>query len=134
MKQRLYVRILTACAAAALLSPGLGAQEAPPDQPANLPQAAVPEALYPLPGSAPGPLSKRGKPRNAAFTRGLATAMRAGKGLYYRKGYVLKVGVNVIEADLNDPEIRVAAMVARGGIGTDESFRQMVNRARPAAA
>src|SRR5205823_1623107 len=59
---------------------------------------------------------------------------RQGNGVFYRRGYVLGVGVNVIEADLNDPEVRIAAMVARGGIGSAEGFGHMIARARPAAA
>jgi hypothetical protein len=73
-------------------------------------------------------------PVNAAYTRGLFTVDRQGTGVYYRKGFVLRVGINVVEADLADPEVRLGAMVARGGIGTAEAFRQMVRRARPTAA
>ena len=73
-------------------------------------------------------------PINAAYTHGLSTVDRQGTGVYYRKGFVLGVGINVVEADLSDPEVRLGAMVARGGIGTAEAFRQMVRRARPTAA
>ena len=76
----------------------------------------------------------RQTPLNAAYTHGLATIDRQGTGVYYRKGFVLGVGINVVEADLSDPEVRLGAMVARGGIGTAEAFRQMVRRARPTAA
>lgn len=77
---------------------------------------------------------KKKIPVNAAHTRGLYTVDKQGTGVYYRKGFVLGVGINVIEADLSDPEVRLAAMVARGGIGTAERFGQMVKRARPTAA
>lgn len=73
-------------------------------------------------------------PINAAYTQGLTTIDRQGTGVYYRKGFVLGVGINVVEADLSDPQVRLGAMVARGGIGSAEAFRQMVRRARPTAA
>ncbi|MCC2668724.1 MAG: putative periplasmic protein [Armatimonadetes bacterium] len=73
-------------------------------------------------------------PTNAADTRGLYTVDRQGTGVYYRKGFVLGVGVNVIEADLSDPEVKLAAMVSQGGIGTAERFGRMVRRAQPTAA
>jgi phosphodiester glycosidase len=76
----------------------------------------------------------KSRPSNASEVRGLYTVEKQGSGVYYRKGYVLGVGVNVIEADLSDPEVKVGAMVAERGIGTDEGFGQMVRRARPAAA
>ena len=73
-------------------------------------------------------------PINAAYTRGLYTIDRQGTGVYYRKGFVLGVGINVIEADLSDPEVKLAAMVAEGGIGTAERFGRMIHRAKPTAA
>lgn len=78
---------------------------------------------------------KKSTPLNAAHTRGLYTVDKQGSGgVYYRKGFVLGVGVNVIEANLSDPEVRVGAMVSRGGIGTAESFGAMVRHAQPTAA
>lgn len=47
---------------------------------------------------------------------------------------MLGVGVNLIEADLDRPEVRVTAMIARGGIGNAEPFGKMIRRANPAAA
>jgi hypothetical protein len=76
----------------------------------------------------------RKTPVNAAHTRGLYTVDKQGTGVYYRKGFVLGVGVNVIEADLSDPEVRLGAMIAQGGIGAAEGFKHMVKRARPTAA
>lgn len=64
----------------------------------------------------------------------LYTVERQGTGVVYRKGTVLGVGINLIEANLSDPEVRVTAVVAQGGIGTAESFGRMVRRAQPAAA
>lgn len=80
------------------------------------------------------PVRKKGPPLNAAYTRGLYTVGRQGDGVYYRKGSVLGVGVNVIEADLSNPEVRIGAMVARGGIGTADRFSEMVRYAHPTAA
>lgn len=78
---------------------------------------------------------KKAPPLNAARTRGLYTVGKQGQGgVYYRKGFVLGVGINVIEANLSDPEVRVGAMVARGGIGTAERFGAMVRYAEPTAA
>ncbi|MDH7569357.1 MAG: hypothetical protein QHJ73_07200, partial [Armatimonadota bacterium] len=47
---------------------------------------------------------------------------------------VLGVPVNVVTVNLNDPEVRVAAAISRGGIGTAEHFVSLINRAHPAAA
>jgi exopolysaccharide biosynthesis protein len=89
------------------------------------PALALPLAAQPAP-------SRAGS--RAPLPKGLYTAGRQGSGVLYHRGYVLGVGVNVIEADLTDPEVRVGAMVARGGIGAEETFGRMVRRARPAAA
>lgn len=117
---------------------------APADQPGGLalpPDRMAPAVALPAVKRAPraaAPARKRstrrGAPKNAAYTQGLYTVAKQGTGVYYRKGRVLGVGINVIEADLSDPEVRVGAMVAEGGIGTAERFGQMVQRARPAAA
>ncbi|MBI3909905.1 MAG: phosphodiester glycosidase family protein [Armatimonadetes bacterium] len=64
----------------------------------------------------------------------MRTLGRRGDRVIYRRGFVLGVGVNIIEANLRDPDVRIAAMVARGGIGHAESFASMVRRARPTAA
>jgi hypothetical protein len=111
------------------------ADKAAPGPAASLPKPqpkpkAVPAKPKPKPRKA-----ARKTPINAAYTRGLYTVDKQGRGgVYYRKGTVLKVGVNVIEADLSDPEVRVAAMLSRGGIGTAERFGAMVRYARPTAA
>ncbi len=65
---------------------------------------------------------------------GLFTVSRIGRRLLYRKGYLGEIPVHLVIADLNDPEIKIGVMVARGGIGTSESFESMVGRSRPAAA
>ena len=109
----------------------------PADQPGALPGEAPAhvQQVVALP-QRPVATSRRSgsTPMNAAYTNGLYTVQKVGNGIYYRKGQVLGVGINVIEADLNDPEVRVAAMLARGGIGSQEGFGNMVRRARPAAA
>lgn len=65
---------------------------------------------------------------------GLFTVSRVGSRLLYRKGYIGDVPVHLVVADLNDPEIKLGLIVAKGGIGTTESFASMVRRSRPAAA
>ena len=47
---------------------------------------------------------------------------------------VREVPVKVITVNLNSPEVRVAAALARRGPGTAESFRAMMARTTPAAA
>lgn len=99
-----------------------------PDAPAGLRPPAAPSVV------ASAVTRRRLPPSNATEARGVYTVASQGTGVFYRKGYVLRVGVNVIEADLSDPEVRIGAMLARGGIGTAEGFGHMVQRARPAAA
>lgn len=124
--------------------PQSGASTPAPDLPGSLPDPPLPifrhtsvtrapSPVAPLPSRRAAPAPRAGAGRSAA-PDGLYTADRVGRGLLYRKGYVLGVGVNVIDADLNDPELCVAAMLARGGIGSQEAFGEMVRRARPAAA
>ncbi len=107
----------------------------PPETPAPLPMVreatALPSVRVPSPAKGK---RRKAPPRNASYAKGIYTVEKQGSGVYYRKGIVLKVGVNVIEADLSDPEVRVGAMVSRNGIGTAERFGQMVRRAQPAAA
>jgi hypothetical protein len=65
---------------------------------------------------------------------GLYLVERQGTGVRYFRGYVRGIGVHVIEADLSDPEVRIGAMLAEGGIGAEEGFDMMMARAQPAAA
>ena len=44
------------------------------------------------------------------------------------------VPVKVISVDLNDPNVKVSAVMARHGNGTSEPFRQMIDRAHPNVA
>lgn len=113
-----------------MVPPPAAAPVAAPDRPGMPSVPLVREAA-----AIPAQVKRRGKqPLNAAQARGIYTVEKQGSGVYYRKGIVLRVGVNVIEADLSDPEVRIGAMVAKYGIGTAERFGHMVRRARPAAA
>jgi len=44
------------------------------------------------------------------------------------------VPAHVVTVNLNDRDVRVAVLVAAGGIGRNESFRSMLRRTRPTAA
>jgi hypothetical protein len=57
-----------------------------------------------------------------------------GNRVRYRQGFVRNVGVHVVEANMADPEVKVAPMLAAGGVGRSETFTRMMARARPAAA
>lgn len=123
-------------------NPLLSDRTAPaPRNAAPAPKSAAP-AAKPKPKAKPrvaaakkrAPRKKKGPPINAAYTKGLYTVDKQGGCVYYRRGYVLGVGINVIEADLSHPEVRVGAMVSRGGIGTAERFGAMVKHAQPTAA
>jgi hypothetical protein len=128
-------------AAGLCLAAGSAAQEgARPTNPLLLDRIGTPD---PAPGPPKAPTTAKAaapaKPAvkrswNAAYTRGLYTVGKQANGVYYRKGTVLKVGINVIEADLSNPNVRVGAMVARGGIGTADRFSAMVRHAQPTAA
>src|SRR6476646_9567359 len=48
---------------------------------------------------------------------GLSTVSRVGHRLLYRKGYLGEVPVHLVVADLNDPEVTLGVLVARGGVG-----------------
>jgi hypothetical protein len=65
---------------------------------------------------------------------GLVTVSGIRDRVVYRKGYVGGIPVHLILANLRHPEVKVAAMVARGGIGHAERFESMLRRARPSAA
>lgn len=81
--------------------------------------------------------ARKAAPRRPAphrFPKGLYLVEAQGNRVFYRRGYVLKVGVHVVEANLMDPETRIAVMISEGGLGTAESFGKMVRRTRPAAA
>jgi hypothetical protein len=54
--------------------------------------------------------------------------------LRYQKRRAAGVGVHVITVNLNDPNVKVAVALARGGLGRRESFRGMLRRTRPVAA
>ena len=52
----------------------------------------------------------------------------------WRRVPVSGIVVNVVDVDLNDPQVRIGACVARGFPRGCESFRSMIDRARPDAA
>jgi hypothetical protein len=96
----------------------------------------------PRPAPAPDPAEAlfarlQRQARHAAVRRwmpGLATVSHVGHRLLYRKGYLGDVPVHLVVADLNDPEVKLGVLVARGGVGKTESFASMVQRAQPVAA
>jgi exopolysaccharide biosynthesis protein len=62
------------------------------------------------------------------------SAAPAGTSVAFQRLWIAGVRVNVITADLNNPNVSVTPAVARRGIGSCESFRSMMRRTRPAAA
>jgi len=132
--------------AGAVFATGGAAQDAPrPTNPLLLDRIGTvepPAPVKPAPKLAVGPPRPAVKPAppaptrqwNAAYTKGLYTVGKQANGVYHRKGHVLKVGINVIEADLSNPDVRVGVMLSRGGIGTAQSFKSMVRHAQPTAA
>ena len=57
-----------------------------------------------------------------------------GKSIRFWQTAAANVPVKVISVDLNDPNIKVSAVMARHGNGTSEPFRQMIERANPNVA
>ena len=57
-----------------------------------------------------------------------------GKNIRFWQTGAAGVPVKVISVDLNDPNIKVSAVMARHGNGTSEPFRQMIERANPNVA
>ncbi|MEO7716621.1 MAG: phosphodiester glycosidase family protein [Capsulimonas sp.] len=57
-----------------------------------------------------------------------------GRSIRFWQTNVAKVPVKVITVDLNDPNVKVSAVMARNGNGTSEPFRQMIDRANPNVA
>ena len=57
-----------------------------------------------------------------------------GKNIRFWQTGAAGVPVKVISVDLNDPNIKVSAVMARHGNGTAEPFRQMIQRANPNVA
>lgn len=61
-------------------------------------------------------------------------ALARSDSVTWRRASVSGVTVNVVEVDLNDPQVRIGACVARGFPRGCESFGSMIRRARPDAA
>ena len=57
-----------------------------------------------------------------------------GRSIKFWQTNVARVPVKVITVDLNDPNVKVSAVMARNGNGTSEPFRQMIDRANPNVA
>ena len=57
-----------------------------------------------------------------------------GKSLRFWQTGAAGVPVKVISVDLNDPNVKVSAVMAARGNGTAEPFRQMIDRSRPNVA
>ncbi len=57
-----------------------------------------------------------------------------GKNIRFWQTAAANVPVKVISVDLNDPDVKVSAVMARRGNGTSEPFRQMIGRANPNVA
>ncbi len=57
-----------------------------------------------------------------------------GKNIRFWQTGAAGVPVKVISVDLNDPNVKVSAVMAARGNGTSEPFRQMINRANPNVA
>ena len=57
-----------------------------------------------------------------------------GKSIRFWQTGAAGVPIKVISVDLNDPNIKVSAVMARHGSGTAEPFRQMIARANPNVA
>jgi len=57
-----------------------------------------------------------------------------GKSIRFWQTGAAGVPIKVISVDLNDPNIKVSAVMARRGNGTAEPFRQMIARANPNVA
>lgn len=64
----------------------------------------------------------------------LPGAQAKNSSVVYEKKVILGIPVNVITVNLNDPEVCVTAAIAKGGIGTSERFKSLINRVHPAAA
>ncbi len=57
-----------------------------------------------------------------------------GKSIRFWQTAAAGVPVKVISVDLNDPNVKVSAVMARRGSGTSEPFRQMIQRSQPNVA
>ncbi len=57
-----------------------------------------------------------------------------GKSIRFWQTAAAGVPVKIISVDLNDPDVKVSAVMARHGSGTSEPFRQMIQRSQPNVA
>ncbi|MBI3944328.1 MAG: phosphodiester glycosidase family protein [Armatimonadetes bacterium] len=72
----------------------------------------------------------------ACVSLGLALGEAGAKNssVVYQRRTILGLPVNVITVNLNDPEVKVTAAIARQGVGSSEAFQSLINRVHPAAA
>jgi hypothetical protein len=61
-------------------------------------------------------------------------ASDSGLPVWEGDAYAAQVPVKVVTVDLNDPRIKVSALLARNGIGTSEPFTDMIDRTHPYVA
>ena len=73
---------------------------------------------------------------NARVAAGRARrdALRSGGNIRFWQTGAAGIPVKVISVDLNDPNVKVSAIMAARGNGTSEPFRQMISRANPNVA
>jgi len=63
-----------------------------------------------------------------------AAALGHPSSVGYTLRWVASTKAHVVTVNLNDPDVKVAAVIAAGGLGRSETFRSIVNRSRPDAA
>jgi exopolysaccharide biosynthesis protein len=56
------------------------------------------------------------------------------KSIRVWEAYVASVPIKLISVDLNDPTVKVSALLARNGIGSAEPFARMIRRSQPDVA
>lgn len=61
-------------------------------------------------------------------------AGRGGQSIHFWQTVAAGVPVKVITVDLNNSDVKVSGLVARRGVGTEEPFHQMIERANPNVA
>lgn len=67
-------------------------------------------------------------------SRAVHIASDSGLPVWRGDAYAAQVPVKVVTVNLNDPRIRVSALLARNGIGTSEPFAHMIDRTHPYVA
>jgi hypothetical protein len=73
-------------------------------------------------------------PGAAQAARAPAAPRSAARSVVHRNQRVRGRMVHLVQADLNQPRVRVAVATAAGGIGAREAWAQIIDRVRPTAA